>query len=86
MTTVQRLAVIGDPLLCWRCNQPATVMLSKKDEHETGAYSQIGYCDTCWIGETRAYSPLVARDEQLAGQAVAALFGDDDQKAGVKAS
>jgi hypothetical protein len=80
----QRIVVIGGVLRCWRCKAPATVMLCREEPDE--ATRQINYCDTCWIAETRAYSPLVARDEQLASAAAEALINgeDDQQKAGVK--
>lgn len=82
--SVQHLTVIGDPLKCWRCKAPATVMLCRDEGEERTL--QINYCDTCWIGETRAYNPLVQRDEQSAVKAVETIIaGDDDQKAGVKA-
>ncbi len=80
---VQKLVVIGDPLKCWRCKAPASVMLCRDEGEERTL--QINYCDTCWIGETRAYSPMVQRDEQSAVSAAEHLIaGDDEQKAGAK--
>jgi len=81
----QQIVVIGGVLRCWRCKAPANVMLCREEPEEGSR--QINYCDTCWIAETRAYSPLVARDEHLASAAVEAMVnGDDDhqEKARVK--
>lgn len=81
----QVLVVLGSaPFICDYCPNEAVVAtrFSKEGQDYTTTF-----CENCWISMHRAYSPLVARDEQNAViEAAKLIAGDDDQqKAGVKA-
>ena len=80
----QTLIVLGSPIRCDTegCSDIAAVALRV---YRDNAGYEMNYCELCWLQMQRAYSPLVARDEQLASQTAAAILGDDEQKAGVRA-
>lgn len=82
--TVQHLVVLGSPIRCDTegCSEVAAVALRV---YRDGVGYEMNYCDLCWLSMQRAYSPLVARDEQLAIREFSRIAGDDEQKAGVKA-
>lgn len=80
----QHLVVMGTPILCdsENCQEVATVALRVRGQN---ANYEMNFCDLCWLAMHRIYSPLVARDEAQLSEAVERLYGDDQQKAGVKA-
>ena len=80
---VQHLTVIGEPFGCDVCSiGTASVALRTVSE---GTRYTMCVCDLCWQGMHHAYNPVLQGDEHKAVEAVARMFGDDEQKAGVKA-